>query len=154
MLPPLFIQAIRRSTGSSQDLDTRAYKDAFSLRGVSLPRLCWAPEVEAITLGFPFSHRSSVQWKPLHSLFLSLSVSQSNVMVVKDEAQCWIEAYESENEQGQGVSQARLVGEDEAACALGLGFPPHQRRSVVVGYALTSKKIKSFMKPKLEGLAR
>ena len=30
----------------------------------------------------------------------------------------------------------------------------HQRKVVVVGYALTSKKTKSFMKPKLEGLAR
>lgn len=31
-------------------------------------------------------------------------------------------------------------------------FP--QKRSIVVGYALTSKKIKSFLQPKLEGLAR
>lgn len=28
------------------------------------------------------------------------------------------------------------------------------KRVVVVGYALTSKKIKSFLQPKLEGLAR
>lgn len=28
------------------------------------------------------------------------------------------------------------------------------KRLVIVGYALTSKKIKSFLQPKLEGLAR
>lgn len=28
------------------------------------------------------------------------------------------------------------------------------KRSIIVGYALTSKKIKSFLQPKLEGLAR
>ncbi|XP_068656052.1 inositol-tetrakisphosphate 1-kinase 4-like isoform X1 [Aristolochia californica] len=32
------------------------------------------------------------------------------------------------------------------------GFPPQQK--LVVGYALTSKKTKSFLQPKLEGLAR
>ncbi|XP_065881451.1 inositol-tetrakisphosphate 1-kinase 3 [Euphorbia lathyris] len=38
-----------------------------------------------------------------------------------------------------------------------VGFPSPchlQRKIVVVGYALTSKKIKSFLQPKLEGLAR
>lgn len=29
-----------------------------------------------------------------------------------------------------------------------------RRASIVVGYALTTKKIKSFLQPKLEGLAR
>lgn len=45
--------------------------------------------------------------------------------------------------------------DEEEACSigLGLGFSP-QRQLVVVGYALTSKKIKSFMQPKLEVLAR
>lgn len=33
-------------------------------------------------------------------------------------------------------------------------FPSPQKKLVVVGYALTSKKTKSFLKPKLEGLAR
>lgn len=33
------------------------------------------------------------------------------------------------------------------------GFPP-PTKVVVVGYALTSKKTKSFLQPKLEGLAR
>jgi inositol-1,3,4-trisphosphate 5/6-kinase/inositol-tetrakisphosphate 1-kinase len=28
------------------------------------------------------------------------------------------------------------------------------KKSIIVGYALTSKKIKSFLQPKLEGLAR
>lgn len=32
--------------------------------------------------------------------------------------------------------------------------PPLHSKFAVVGYALTSKKIKSFLKPKLEGLAR
>lgn len=37
-----------------------------------------------------------------------------------------------------------------------LSFPQTQQQSklVVVGYALTSKKTKSFLQPKLEGLAR
>lgn len=33
-------------------------------------------------------------------------------------------------------------------------FPQHVKKVVVVGYALTSKKIKSFLKSKLEVLAR
>ncbi|XP_042509362.1 inositol-tetrakisphosphate 1-kinase 3-like isoform X1 [Macadamia integrifolia] len=36
--------------------------------------------------------------------------------------------------------------------SIGLGFPHLQK--LVVGYALTSKKTKSFMQPKLQGLAR
>lgn len=36
-----------------------------------------------------------------------------------------------------------------------VGFPNNtHKRLVVVGYALTSKKTKSFLQPKLEGLAR
>ncbi|XP_019051812.1 PREDICTED: inositol-tetrakisphosphate 1-kinase 3-like isoform X2 [Nelumbo nucifera] len=38
------------------------------------------------------------------------------------------------------------------SCSIGLGFPHPQK--LVVGYALTSKKTKSFLQPKLEGLAR
>lgn len=34
------------------------------------------------------------------------------------------------------------------------GGLPLSKKFVVVGYALTSKKIKSFLQPKLEGLAR
>ncbi|CAI0464208.1 unnamed protein product [Linum tenue] len=41
----------------------------------------------------------------------------------------------------------------DVSAALGIGFPL-QRKHVIVGYALTSKKIKSFLQPKLEGLAR
>lgn len=69
------------------------------------------------------------------------------------------------NEVGYGREEknaSRQPEEDEKACFLGLGFPPspppppppQQRKSVVVGYALTSKKTKSFLQPKLEGLAR
>lgn len=32
--------------------------------------------------------------------------------------------------------------------------PPPPLQKLVVGYALTSKKVKSFLQPKLEGLAR
>lgn len=32
--------------------------------------------------------------------------------------------------------------------------PPPPSHKLVVGYALTSKKVKSFLQPKLEGLAR
>ena len=37
--------------------------------------------------------------------------------------------------------------------SIGGGFP-QPTKAVVVGYALTSKKTKSFLQPKLEGLAR
>lgn len=48
-----------------------------------------------------------------------------------------------------------LISEHEERCCIGVGGFPHQsNRLVVVGYALTSKKIKSFLQPKLEGLAR
>lgn len=35
-----------------------------------------------------------------------------------------------------------------------MGGLPQSMKVVVVGYALTSKKTKSFLQPKLEGLAR
>ncbi|XP_051124297.1 inositol-tetrakisphosphate 1-kinase 3 isoform X2 [Andrographis paniculata] len=55
-----------------------------------------------------------------------------------------------ENENEKLVAQRRY-----AAVAAGGGFsPPSPMKSVVVGYALTSKKVKSFLQPKLEGLAR
>lgn len=38
--------------------------------------------------------------------------------------------------------------------SIGGGGLPQNMNVVVVGYALTSKKIKSFLQPKLEGLAR
>lgn len=49
--------------------------------------------------------------------------------------------------------------EEEVISSIEAGFlpPPSrslQRKLVIVGYALTSKKIKSFLQPKLEGLAR
>lgn len=61
-------------------------------------------------------------------------------------------------------NEVRLEGEGEDektmarrryAAAVGGGFsPPTSMKVVVVGYALTSKKVKSFLQPKLEGLAR
>lgn len=53
---------------------------------------------------------------------------------------------EGELEEQKMVAQMRYT-----AVAVGGGFSP---APVVVGYALTSKKIKSFLQPKLEGLAR
>lgn len=38
--------------------------------------------------------------------------------------------------------------------SVGGGFPPPPMKVVVVGYALTSKKVKSFLQPKFERLAR
>ncbi|KAK4742630.1 hypothetical protein SAY87_000631 [Trapa incisa] len=60
-------------------------------------------------------------------------------------------------ESGAEKMSSQMRGDDTFegnACSLGLGFPLQQRKLVVVGYALTSKKTKSFMQPKLEGLAR
>ncbi|KAG8377424.1 hypothetical protein BUALT_Bualt08G0031500 [Buddleja alternifolia] len=45
------------------------------------------------------------------------------------------------------------VEEDKLVAALG-GYHQPETLKVVVGYALTSKKIKSFLQPKLQGLAR
>jgi inositol-1,3,4-trisphosphate 5/6-kinase/inositol-tetrakisphosphate 1-kinase len=43
--------------------------------------------------------------------------------------------------------------ETSSPCSLVIeAFPV--KKSIIVGYALTSKKIKSFLQPKLEGLAR
>lgn len=39
-------------------------------------------------------------------------------------------------------------------CSIGALQQHQQQKFVVVGYALTSKKIKSFLQPKFEGLAR
>lgn len=45
--------------------------------------------------------------------------------------------------------------EMESSCSSGeLGFHDNLMKVIVVGYALTSKKIKSFLQPKLQGLAR
>lgn len=35
-----------------------------------------------------------------------------------------------------------------------MSLPPPPQQTLVVGYALTSKKVKSFFQPKLEALAR
>ncbi|XP_040968082.1 inositol-tetrakisphosphate 1-kinase 3-like [Gossypium hirsutum] len=39
-------------------------------------------------------------------------------------------------------------------CSIEVLPPQQQRNDVVVGYAFTSKKVKSFLRPKLQGLAR
>lgn len=45
--------------------------------------------------------------------------------------------------------------EEEKEMEMGMvGSPQQQMKLVVVGYALTSKKTKSFLQPKLVGLAR
>lgn len=50
-----------------------------------------------------------------------------------------VEDYNTEEEK-----QREMVG----------GGLPQSKKFVVVGYALTSKKVKSFLQPKLENLAR
>lgn len=57
------------------------------------------------------------------------------------------------------VEEKELISysEEERCCigiGMGIGRFPLQKRPVVVGYALTSKKTKSFLQPKLEVLAR
>lgn len=57
------------------------------------------------------------------------------------------------------VEEKELISySDEERCCIGIGMGigrfPLQKRPVVVGYALTSKKTKSFLQPKLEVLAR
>ncbi|CAH8272681.1 unnamed protein product [Arabidopsis lyrata] len=53
-----------------------------------------------------------------------------------------------------GTREVETAEEDiSSPCSLVIeAFPV--KRSIIVGYALTSKKIKSFLQPKLEGLAR
>ncbi|KAK6792613.1 hypothetical protein RDI58_011694 [Solanum bulbocastanum] len=53
------------------------------------------------------------------------------------------EDYKTEEEEVE-VEEREMVG----------GGLPQSKKFVVVGYALTSKKVKSFLQPKLEGLAR
>lgn len=74
-----------------------------------------------------------------------------------------IEAYCKEQNDEKQIVQDREVEDEKmvakmrySAAAIGGGFspPPSTMKAVVVGYALTTKKIKSFLQPKLEGLAR
>uniref|UniRef100_A0A2P2MJA5 Inositol-tetrakisphosphate 1-kinase n=1 Tax=Rhizophora mucronata TaxID=61149 RepID=A0A2P2MJA5_RHIMU len=57
--------------------------------------------------------------------------------------------------EGDDVYRKEEKEEEEkgAVSPIAVGFPL-MRKLVVVGYALTSKKIKSFLQPKLQGLAR
>lgn len=49
------------------------------------------------------------------------------------------------------LSDEEMVGQNKYSVVGGI---PPPMKVVVVGYALTSKKVKSFLQPKLEGLAR
>ncbi|KAL0325236.1 UNVERIFIED_CONTAM: Inositol-tetrakisphosphate 1-kinase [Sesamum radiatum] len=63
---------------------------------------------------------------------------------------------EKEVEKDADLEDEKMVAQRRyTAAAVGGGFsPPSTMKVVVVGYALTSKKVKSFLQPKLEGLAR
>ncbi|KAI4316064.1 hypothetical protein L6164_024081 [Bauhinia variegata] len=59
------------------------------------------------------------------------------------------------NEGGDEIEEEEeVIMSQNQWCPVGNGGIYSHKRVVVVGYALTSKKIKSFMQPKLEGLAR
>lgn len=65
--------------------------------------------------------------------------------------------YGEEGKEREEVEEEGLISGHEERCCVGVGgFPHHHNnnRLVVVGYALTSKKTKSFLQPKFEGLAR
>ncbi|XP_047980703.1 inositol-tetrakisphosphate 1-kinase 3-like [Salvia hispanica] len=69
------------------------------------------------------------------------------------EAYCKEENDKEEIVEGREVEDEKMVAKMRySAAAIGGGFSPP--KAVVVGYALTSKKTKSFLQPKLEGLAR
>lgn len=63
-------------------------------------------------------------------------------------------AYSKEAEKEE-VEEEKMVAAQRkyTATSVGGGFPP-ATKEVVVGYALTSKKVKSFLQPKFERLAR
>lgn len=72
-------------------------------------------------------------------------------------AYCKEEKEEKEAIKDRELEEEKMVAQMRySAAAIGGGFspPPSTMKVVVVGYALTSKKIKSFLQPKLEGLAR
>lgn len=60
-------------------------------------------------------------------------------------------------EEGKGQEEQQQQLQLQRCRIVGSVFPntnTTHKRFVVVGYALTSKKTKSFLQPKLEGLAR
>lgn len=61
-----------------------------------------------------------------------------------------------EKEQARNEKENKMVAavQRKYSSMVGGGFLESPMKVVVVGYALTSKKIKSFLQPKLEGLAR
>ncbi|GMP45606.1 hypothetical protein CsSME_00014071 [Camellia sinensis var. sinensis] len=71
-------------------------------------------------------------------------------MRLNEEIGCKEEEIEEEEEEEGMVAQKYSIGVGGGG---GGGFP-QPMKVVVVGYALTSKKTKSFLQPKLEGLAR
>lgn len=63
-------------------------------------------------------------------------------------------AYIKEEEKEEEEAEEMMAAQRKyTAAVVGGGFPPDMK-VVVVGYALTSKKIKSFLQPKFERLAR
>ncbi|XP_057794241.1 inositol-tetrakisphosphate 1-kinase 3-like isoform X1 [Salvia miltiorrhiza] len=93
-------------------------------------------------------------------IYLYISIFRSSVLGMRMGGE--IAYFKEENKDEEVIKDREL--EDEkmvaqmrySAAAIGGGFspPPSTMKVVVVGYALTSKKIKSFLQPKLEGLAR
>ncbi|KAL8494711.1 hypothetical protein ACS0TY_025514 [Phlomoides rotata] len=66
-------------------------------------------------------------------------------------------AHGTEEEEEIELEEEKMVAQKRyTAAAVGGGFSPTPAamKAVVVGYALTSKKVKSFLQPKLERLAR
>ncbi|KAL5559873.1 hypothetical protein UlMin_036084 [Ulmus minor] len=61
--------------------------------------------------------------------------------------------YNKGEKEREGEEEVELISEQQRCC-IGMGGFPQPKRVIVVGYALTSKKTKSFLQPKLEGLAR
>ncbi|KAL2505581.1 Inositol-tetrakisphosphate 1-kinase 3 [Abeliophyllum distichum] len=68
----------------------------------------------------------------------------------------YIKEKEDEEVQVRNEEENKMVAavQRKYTSVVGGGFPPSPIKVVVVGYALTSKKTKSFLQPKLEGLAR
>jgi inositol-1,3,4-trisphosphate 5/6-kinase/inositol-tetrakisphosphate 1-kinase len=76
-------------------------------------------------------------------------------MRLKEEAMACRNEEEREREEEEEEEKLAQTHQQQLQwCTVGAGFPQQLRKVVVVGYALTSKKTKSFLQPKLEGLAR
>lgn len=78
-------------------------------------------------------------------------------MRLKEEAMVCRNEEEREEEVEEKLAQAAQIHHHNQQqlrwCTVGAGLPQQLKKVVVVGYALTSKKTKSFLQPKLERLA-